>query len=318
MGLIPPFTDLVAGDIISDVTMEDILESIRSRFNDSAVLMDVVREISVKHNLKAAGAIQIDGVDLIDGTDKVNPVLLPSMVEPTTALPSEYPSCKLWLSASQLAASLGLTPGMTVVLQNFTDVGPFANTFTQATLGKRPTLMHDGIRWVVRFDGVDDEMSPVAEVWNFGEFTCLWVGKTGAAGTHAIYSDYGVGLGPIVELRATAGLIAPFYRDNGARSLTHAGAGSSTAAHMAAATLRAATMEVIRNADAPVRTSLDSLSPHQMDGTSLPVMGKASSGTYGAIDVAEFCVFSEPLPSKEIAKLRRYFNTLTTLGLVIP
>jgi hypothetical protein len=116
MALIPVLIDFAAH---TDARAEDIdqnFASIRTAFNDTAMLTDEARIVSVLHDFQAVGAALINGVPLIVA-DKINPLFasLPAIVF------NDISDRSLALSALQALAALG--PARNILRMNAAGTG---------------------------------------------------------------------------------------------------------------------------------------------------------------------------------------------------
>lgn len=83
----------------------------------------------------------------------------PSAPTPPAGAPNSIGNKVLWVDAQSHAEYLGLAPGATQVVPQLYDLSGLVHHLAQSTAAARPLLMHDGVRWIYRFDGVDDWVS---------------------------------------------------------------------------------------------------------------------------------------------------------------
>lgn len=79
MPLTPTLIDFVENTDAKASEVDENFAILKNQLDTWVVLLDIARTITAKHNLTAAGAIQIAGVDLVDVAGKLNSALLPSI-----------------------------------------------------------------------------------------------------------------------------------------------------------------------------------------------------------------------------------------------
>ncbi len=118
-------------------------------------------------------------------------------------------------SAAYLAAALGLGLMDTAVLAVWPDRTVNAEDLAQGTLGNRPTLMHDGTRWVVRFDGVADwmrrDLTNISAPWY--AFTAFHVPVAPPSGFYTVWSESAANAVTLI-VRDAPSLVMYFGGDN--------------------------------------------------------------------------------------------------------
>ena len=79
-----------------------------------------------------------------------------------TFTPNNLPGIRLWLDAQNEAERRALATNQSALLDLWVDSSTNAANFEQAGANPKPLLIHDGTRWVVRFDGTDDCMMAIS------------------------------------------------------------------------------------------------------------------------------------------------------------
>ncbi|MCR4341025.1 MAG: hypothetical protein NUW01_14180 [Gemmatimonadaceae bacterium] len=110
--------------------------------------------------------------------------------------PQREPGLVLWLSAADEAVARGLAKADTAALDQWTDLSGQGNSPAQATGSKQPILQHDGTRWCVVWDAIDDLLQGAASPVAAGAArTIIVAGKAGASAN---------GIAPVVFRTAVA------------------------------------------------------------------------------------------------------------------
>lgn len=218
--------------------------------------------------------------------------------------------------AEQEAARRELGTEDTAALDTLTDGAGGGFNATQATSGRRPTLLHDGTRWVVRGDGSDDLLVvPVTAM-----------PSTRTEYVVAIPSSVAAGLALLVSAQASGGTAARFYlgrttaalysRAGGATdsgNITSATSVTSGTPHIHVATVDGSTLRAAKNDGAFASASYSNAAL----GTAgmLGYWDGTTPSSHWAGDLIRRLVYDEVHDADTIAQVLTYLDTHYSLGL---